>query len=89
MGAALGNGLDDRQNASNRSTARRGTLKSGGSFLQAKHSGPDRLLIPSQSESLEHRDGVLPPGGASAEGLLSLMDQLIPVPTVWKLAILS
>ena len=91
VGAALGNGLltCDRQSASNRSTARRGTIKSGGLFLQTKHSGPDRLLVPSQVQSLEHRDGVLPPGRASAEGLLSLTAHLIPVSRVWKLAILT
>lgn len=91
VGTALGNGLltCGRQSASNRSTARRGTVKISGSFLQTKHSGPDRLLVPSQSEWLEHRDGVLPLGRASAEGLLPLMAHLIPVSRVQKLAILT
>lgn len=91
VGAALGNGrlTCDRQSASNRSTARRGTIKSGGLFFQTKHSGPDSLLVPSQIKSLEHRDAVLPTGRAYAEGLLSLTAHLIPASRVWKVAILT
>lgn len=80
VGATLDSGLltRDRQRASNSSTARRGAVKSHGSFLQIKHFCPDRLSVPSQAESLRDRAGVLPPGRASAEGLLSPTGLLDP-----------
>lgn len=91
VGATLGSGLltCDRQRASNSSTARRGAVKSHGSFLQIKHFHLYRLSVPSQAESLQDRDGVLPPGRASAEGLLSLKAYLIPVTRGWKSATLT